>query len=163
LFYIPQCKVLPITSRPPNSYSTLFPRLSTMSISPLAGHSPYVDFSGIIPLDWIRFEYQRTRGDSQIAGQIQSPCGSFAVTSTRPYLILFLPLVFSRADRTGGNMEFVDRLDFMKHSLGFVPVHASSPLALVKLRDAPLKICSFVILVDSVVRVGTICRPSAST
>lgn len=39
---------------------------------------------------------------SHIAGQSQSPCGILAVTSTRPYLIDFFPLVESLADLTGG-------------------------------------------------------------
>lgn len=41
-------------------------------------------------------------GHSQIAGQIQSPRGNLATTSTLPYRMLFFPLVLRRADRTGG-------------------------------------------------------------
>jgi len=53
-----------------------------MSIYPLAGHSPYSKYLGI----------------SQIAGQSQSPLGSFALTSTLPYVklkeltVVILPL-----------------------------------------------------------------------
>ena len=56
-----------------------------MSISPERGHSPYVSLTGSI----------------QIAGHSQSPAGNFAVTSTRPYLILAPALVLMRADLTG--------------------------------------------------------------
>jgi hypothetical protein len=40
-------------------------------------------------------------GTYQIAGHSQSPAGSLATTSTRPYLIVFFPAVVSRAERTG--------------------------------------------------------------
>ena len=56
-----------------------------MSISPERGHSPYVSLTGSI----------------QTAGHNQSPTGSFAVTSTRPYLILAPAFVLMRADLTG--------------------------------------------------------------
>jgi hypothetical protein len=39
-----------------------------------------------------------------MAGQSQSPDGSFAVTSTRPYLIRAPALVLMRADLTGGTI-----------------------------------------------------------
>lgn len=70
-------------SFPPWAYVQLLPRDSTMSISPDAGHGPYVSLTGSI----------------QIAGQSQSPAGNFAVTSTLPYLID--ALVLKRADLTG--------------------------------------------------------------
>ena len=51
-----------------------------MSISPLCGHAPYVLFTG----------------KSQMAGHSQSPAGSLASTSTRPYLITAPSLVSMR-------------------------------------------------------------------
>src|ERR1700761_7425516 len=59
-----------------------------MSISPERGHGPYVELTGSI----------------QMPGQSQSPRGSLAVTSTRPYLIFVLKRVETRADLTGGTM-----------------------------------------------------------
>ena len=56
-----------------------------MSISPLCGHSPYVLLTG----------------KSQIAGHNQSPVGSIASTSTRPYLITAPFLVSMRPLLTG--------------------------------------------------------------
>lgn len=67
----PQCIVEPKVSGPPPNYLgyPTFPLLSMISISPLAGHSPY----------------SLLRGSAQIAGQSQSPFGSLALTSTLPY------------------------------------------------------------------------------
>lgn len=45
--------------------------------------------------------YVSLTGNIQIAGQSQSPAGSFAVTSIRPYLIEDDFLVLRRADLTG--------------------------------------------------------------
>ena len=56
-----------------------------MSISPLCGHSPYVLLAG----------------KSQMAGHSQSPAGSLASTSTRPYLMAAPLLVSIRPDLTG--------------------------------------------------------------
>jgi hypothetical protein len=70
--------------------------------------------------------------------------------------MLFFPLVLRRADRTGGRIAFDEALDLAEHSFGFVPVQLPSPPALVRFRVNPPKICSFVIFVVSVVRVGTI-------
>src|SRR6478735_6672026 len=57
-----------------------------MSISPERGQEPYLLAFGSI----------------QIAGQSQSPSGSLAVTSTRPYLMLAPFLVLMRPDLAGG-------------------------------------------------------------
>lgn len=46
----------------------------------------------------------------QMAGHNQSPLGIRADTSTRPYLIVFLPAVVSRADRTGLMIWFLVEL-----------------------------------------------------
>ena len=40
-------------------------------------------------------------GINQMAGQSQSPMGSLAVTSMRPYFMVFLAWVVRRAERTG--------------------------------------------------------------
>lgn len=63
----------------------MLPRLSSMSISPEAGQSPYA-------LLW---------GNSQMAGQSQFPSGVLAWTSSRPYLIVCFPAVVSLAELTG--------------------------------------------------------------
>src|ERR1700744_3605450 len=65
------------------------PRDSAMSISPDRGQTPYVLLTGSI----------------QMAGHSQSPRGSLAVTSTRPYLMWRPGLVVTRADLTGGTMD----------------------------------------------------------
>lgn len=46
----------------------------------------------------------------QIAGHSQSPLGSFATTSTLPYLMVFLPAVVKRAERIGGMTVPIDAL-----------------------------------------------------
>lgn len=53
----------------------------------------------------------------QIAGQSQSPCGIFATTSTFPYLIIFLPCVVRRAERTGGIIAPVVQLLRSEHAV----------------------------------------------
>jgi len=70
---------------PPEAYELSFPLDSIISISPEAGHVPY----------------SLLAGRSQIAGQIQSPLGSFALTSTLPYLKLNELTDLSLADLTG--------------------------------------------------------------
>lgn len=52
-----------------------------------------------------------TFGISQTAGQIQSPVGSLAVTSTLPYLMVLEKLVMSLADWIGGRMAPVVEFD----------------------------------------------------
>lgn len=70
----------------------------------------------------------------QIAGQSQSPLGNLAVTSTFPYLMVFLPMVVRRADRTGGirlprvSLLWIEQLEMS------VEVQLPSPPALVRLR-----------------------------
>jgi hypothetical protein len=91
----------------------------------------------------------------QIAGHSQSPAGIFATTSTRPYLVLFLPLVLIRADRTGGIMTLRVLLEWTEHCELEVPVQLPSPPALVRLRVYPLSIWAGVTLVELVVVVGT--------
>lgn len=53
----------------------------------------------------------------QIAGHIQSPLGSFATTSTLPYLMVFLPDVVRRAERTGGMVVPSEELLLMEHAV----------------------------------------------
>ena len=55
--------------------------------------------------------------DVQIAGQIQSPLGSLATTSTLPYRMPFLPLVVRRAERTGGIMDPFLGSDVLMHDV----------------------------------------------
>ena len=62
-----------------------------MSISPDSGHGPYVSLTGII----------------HMAGQSQSPEGSVAVTSTRPYVMVAPFLEFIRPDLTGFTMVWL--------------------------------------------------------
>jgi hypothetical protein len=64
----PQCKVEPKLLTPFGQFK--LPLDSTMSISPDDGQFPYSAFFGNI----------------QIAGQIQSPLGILALTTTLPYL-----------------------------------------------------------------------------
>lgn len=52
-----------------------------------------------------------------MAGHSQSPFAARATTSTRPYLMDFLPLVVIRADRTGGKIVPVVALDRTPHAL----------------------------------------------
>lgn len=54
-------------------------------------------------------------GNIQIAGQIQSPVGMRALTSTLPYLMLTLPLVWMRALRTGLMTVRRDELETATH------------------------------------------------
>jgi hypothetical protein len=77
-------------------------------------------------------------GDSQIAGQSQSPIGSLAVTSTRPYLMVFLPFVVSLADRTGGIMFPSVELEVMEQEDDTLVVQEPSPPAAVMLSVCPL-------------------------
>lgn len=53
----------------------------------------------------------------QIAGHNQSPLGSFATTSTLPYLMVFLPAVVIRADWMGGIVAPVDELLLTEHAV----------------------------------------------
>lgn len=46
----------------------------------------------------------------QIAGHSQSPLGSFATTSTFPYLMVFFPAVVNRADWIGGMVVPIEEL-----------------------------------------------------
>ena len=77
-------------------------------------------------------------GAYQIAGHNQSPLGNFAVTSTFPYVMVFLPTVVRRAERTGGIRSpsvlllRIEQLDID------VDVQLPSPPALVKFRVYPL-------------------------
>lgn len=68
----------------------------------------------------------------QIAGHSQSPAGSLATTSTRPYVIDLLPLVFKRAERTG--LITVPKVLFERteHASLVVPVQEPSPPACVR-------------------------------
>ena len=97
----PQWIVLETVSLPPFLYPRALPRLSIMSISPLSGQIPYTESSGII----------------QIAGQSQSPFGTLATTSTRPYVIDFAPCVVRRADLTGLIIAWVLMLEVLLQSL----------------------------------------------
>src|SRR3569833_119384 len=109
----PQCRADETMLLPPCSYVQLLPRDSMMSISPDAGHGPYVSCTGII----------------QMAGQSQSPCGSLAVTSTRPYLIVAAPfLVVIRPDLVGGTILLfpVVVLVAATQSLNFLDVQVPS-------------------------------------
>ena len=70
----------------------------------------------------------------QIAGHSQSPFGNFAVTSTFPYLIVFLPAVVSLADRTGGIRLPSVALLLIEQLAISLEVQLPSPSALVKFR-----------------------------
>jgi hypothetical protein len=98
------------------------PLVSIISISPDRGQSPYFEFSGNI----------------QIAGQIQSPRGIFATTSTRPYRMLFLPFVVRRADLTGGIMRPKVKFEAIAHDESCDPVQEPSPPAFVRFTLPPL-------------------------
>jgi hypothetical protein len=121
----------------------------------------------------------------QIAGHSQSPAGSLATTSTRPYLIAFFPAVVSRAERTGlmicpavtllrtAHLETVVRLERRWSVVVQVPsaVRLSMYLSGVSMRTQimrraityPSTSCAGVMSVSSRVRVGTMWRPWAST
>jgi hypothetical protein len=62
----------------------------------------------------------------QMAGHSQSPAGSFATTSTLPYLIVLVPLVVRRADRTGGMIVPVEELLKAAQLAFVVPVQVPS-------------------------------------
>lgn len=109
-----------------------------MSISPLAGHGPYVLFTGSI----------------QIAGHSQSPRGSRARTSTRPYWIDVLLIVVRRADCTGLMTVRVVSFDTTPHAVLLTLVHP------VKLNVCALKIAD--VPIASEVRVGTMYRMPSS-
>lgn len=96
----------------------------------------------------------------QSAGQSQSPSGIFAVISTFPYLIVFFPLVFRRAERTGGMVYPSVLLLWITQLNGLVDVQLPSA---VRFTVKPLEICWLLMGVDSLVSVGTMWRPSAST
>jgi hypothetical protein len=68
-----------------------------------------------------------------IAGQSQSPAGSFAMTSTRPYFMPLFPLVLRRADWTGGIIIPLVSFERTEHALMLSPVQLPSPPACVKL------------------------------
>lgn len=76
--------------------------------------------------------------------------------------MLFLPFVLIRADRTGGMISLVARLEWAKHSASVVPVHEVLSPGLERSRVNPLYICALVIDVLSFVKVGVICKPSES-
>jgi hypothetical protein len=69
---------------------------------------------------------------SQIAGHSQSPRGSLATTSTRPYLIDFFPFVVSLADRTGGIMVPLVEFELIEQEATDVEVQVPSPPVWVK-------------------------------
>ena len=75
------------------------------SISPLSGQGPYL----------------LSLGSIQIAGQSQSPRGSFARTSTFPYAIVTEFMVLMRADWTGWIVEPSPLLDLTEHAVYTVP------------------------------------------
>jgi hypothetical protein len=99
----------------------------------------------------------------QMAGHSQSPSGIFASISIRPYLMNFFPFVINLADLTGGIMVPRVLFERMAQEIVAVEVQLPSPPILVKLRLWPLYNCSLVKLVVMLVKVGTICRPAAST
>lgn len=61
-----------------------------------------------------------------MAGQIQSPLGSLATTSTLPYLMLFLPFVDRRAERMGGIMDPFMGSELAMHEELSLPVQVPS-------------------------------------
>lgn len=66
-------------------------------------------------------------GSVHSAGQSQSPFAILATISTRPYLMLFLPFVVMRAERTGGITLPSVELDLTPHAATSVDVHEPSP------------------------------------
>jgi hypothetical protein len=72
-------------------------------------------------------------GHLQRAGHSQSPLAILATISTRPYLILFLPFVVRRAERTGGMIVPSVALDLAPHEVYSVAVQDPSPPDLVML------------------------------
>ena len=71
------------------------------SISPLSGHAPYL----------------LSLGSIQIAGQSQSPLGSFARTSTFPNAMVAELMVLIRADCTGWMVEPSELLDLTEQAV----------------------------------------------
>lgn len=102
-----------------------------------------------------------------MAGQSQLPAGSFAFTSILPYFMRRDSVVVSLALRTGLITMPSVALLATEHAVVILDPSAAvqlpSPAVLVRLRRYPLSSCAAVILVDSVVKVGTICRPASST
>ena len=70
----------------------------------------------------------------QIAGHSQSPAGSLATTSTRPYRMALLPLVFKRAERTELITVPKVLLECTEHASLVVPVQDPSPPACVRFK-----------------------------
>jgi hypothetical protein len=127
-----------------------------MSISPLAGQGPYTESSGSIPGMLSKLHQVVGHRDLHMAGQSQFPCGSLAVTSTLPYLMLTFPFVLIRAERTGEITVPSVAFERCEQAKAVVPVHVPSPSAeLVRLRVYPSMISWSVIDVVSLVRVGT--------
>jgi hypothetical protein len=86
----------------------------------------------------------------KMLGQSQSPVGSFATTSTLPYLMLTELRVVNLADRTGLITVKRDEFDTATHWDTLVDVQVPSA---VRFRVYPLVIASSPIMSD--VRVGT--------
>lgn len=67
-----------------------------------------------------------------------------------------------RAERTGGMIALLARLEWIKHSASVVPVHEPFPPLLDRSKVYPSYICALVIDVVLFVKVGTMCKPSES-
>lgn len=145
-------------------YPGALPRDSARSISPLAGQGPYTLSWGNILSSWLIMIRCDMLGFGalayQIAGHNQSPFGSFATTSTLPYLIVFLPCVVILADRTGGMVVPNELLLLIEQAVWSVLVHVP---AVVRFKVYPLYNSAVVILAVSFVKVGMIWSPSEVT